>query len=61
MLILTRREGESVIIDRQTRVTIRAIEGGRVVLGVEAQKEVALVREELISDFSDARDSASAS
>ena len=45
MLILTRRQGETIVIDHETRVTVRAIEGGRVVIGVEAPRGVKVRRE----------------
>lgn len=38
MLILTRRQEENLIIDHETRVTVRAIEGARVVIGMEEPK-----------------------
>ena len=48
MLILTRRAGEAVIVNGKTRITIRVIDGNRVVLGVEAPRDIPVVREELL-------------
>lgn len=36
MLVLTRREGETLVIDGDIRVTVVALQGGKVRLGIEA-------------------------
>lgn len=50
MLVLTRREGEELVLTYQG-VTIRArvtdIKGGQVKVGVEAPREVEIIRREL--------------
>ncbi len=48
MLVLKRKVGESIIIDSITKVTVLAIEGGKVKIGIEAPKGVSIVREELL-------------
>ena len=48
MLILTRKEGESLIIDGDIEVTILEVNGGAVKIGIEAPQEVAIWREEVI-------------
>jgi carbon storage regulator len=56
MLVLTRLEGESLVIGDNIRVTVVEVSGGRVRLGVEAPREVSVWREELlaVSAFEDA-------
>ena len=46
MLILTRRVGESAVIDGHIVVTIAGIKGNKVRLGITAPKSVAVHREE---------------
>lgn len=46
MLILTRRQGETVAIGRHIRVHVLGIKGTQVRLGIEAPAEVAIHREE---------------
>lgn len=47
MLVLTRKLNESIVIDGNIRVTVVAIRGGHVRLGIEAPSEVPVLREEL--------------
>lgn len=47
MLVLTRRVNESVIIDGNIAVTVLAIEGDKVKLGIAAPREVSIFRKEL--------------
>jgi carbon storage regulator len=47
MLVLSRKEGERLVIGDRIVVTVVDIEGGRVKLGVEAPREVNIRREEL--------------
>lgn len=48
MLILTRRQQESLIIgDNEIKVVILGINGNQVKIGVEAPKEMAVHREEI--------------
>lgn len=48
MLVLTRKEGEAMIIGDNIRLTVIAVKGGQVRIGIEAPKEVAVHREELV-------------
>ena len=48
MLVLTRRELESILIGKDIKVTILKTDYGRVQLGVEAPRDVLVLREELI-------------
>jgi carbon storage regulator len=47
MLVLTRRIGETIVIDGSIRVTVVAIQEGRVRLGVTAPESVRVDREEI--------------
>jgi len=47
MLVLTRREGESVIIGDDIVIVVKAIRSGRVQLGIEASRETSIRRGEL--------------
>ncbi|MBD3754342.1 MAG: carbon storage regulator CsrA [Gammaproteobacteria bacterium] len=48
MLVLTRREGESLLIGDNVKLTILAVKGGQVRVGIEAPQEVSIHREELL-------------
>jgi len=48
MLILTRRVGETVVIGDDIVVTVLAIKGNQVRIGVQAPKNIAVHREELL-------------
>jgi carbon storage regulator len=47
MLILTRHIGEMVMIGEEVQVTILAVKGGQVRIGISAPKSVAVHREEV--------------
>ena len=47
MLILTRRTGETVMIGENVTVTVLAVKGNQVRLGVNAPKDMAVDREEI--------------
>ena len=47
MLILTRRVGESLMIGDEVTITVLAVKGNQVRLGVNAPKHVAVHREEI--------------
>jgi carbon storage regulator len=48
MLVLTRRPGQSIAIGDSVELVVVRIEGDRVVLGIEAPREVRVVRSELL-------------
>lgn len=47
MLVLTRKRGESIIINDDIKITLIEIRGDKVRLGVEAPKEIPVHREEV--------------
>ena len=47
MLVLSRERDQSIIIDGHIRITVVAIQGNQVRLGIEAPTSVGIFREEL--------------
>ncbi|MEI4220180.1 MAG: carbon storage regulator CsrA [Candidatus Dasytiphilus stammeri] len=47
MLILTRRVGETVIIGNEITVTVLAVKGNQVRMGINAPKNVSVHRDEI--------------
>lgn len=47
MLILTRRIGESLVIDNQIIVTVLGVKGNQVKIGIRAPTDVTVHREEI--------------
>jgi carbon storage regulator len=47
MLVLTRRVGETIVIDHEIRVTIVSVRGERVRLGITAPRLIQVDREEI--------------
>jgi carbon storage regulator len=50
MLVIGRREGDSVVIGPDVRVTLVRVGGGTVRLGIEAPADVRIVRSELLEE-----------
>lgn len=48
MLILTRNQGESLSIGEAVKVTVLGTKGGQVRLGIEAPKQIKVLRTELL-------------
>lgn len=57
MLILTRRVGESIIIDGNIRVTVLATKGNQLRLGIDAPSDIEVHREEIFERIHGALDS----
>ena len=53
MLVLTRSQNESVIIDDDIRITILSGRRGQVKLGIEAPENIEIWREEIYERFGD--------
>jgi len=47
MLVLSRKIGQSVVVDENIVITVLDAGGGRVALGIQAPKEKAIYRQEL--------------
>ena len=50
MLCLKRRHEESIIIDGKIEINVLLIKGGTVMLGIDAPKEVLVLRKELVKE-----------
>ena len=48
MLVISRKAGESLILSEDIKVTIISVTGDKVSIGIEAPKEVKIVRQELM-------------
>lgn len=49
MLVLSRKQGDSIVIGGNIRVTVARIEANQVRIGIEAPREVEVVREEILT------------
>jgi len=49
MLVLSRHENEAIVIGGQIKVTVVEIRGHQIRLGIEAPRDVAVRREELVA------------
>jgi carbon storage regulator len=47
MLVLSRKKGESIVIDDQIEVTVVAVDGDVIKLGIEAPKNISIHRKEI--------------
>ncbi len=47
MLVLTRRIGEQIVIDKNIRITVVAVQGNKVRLGITAPPDVLVDRQEV--------------
>ena len=48
MLVLSRKFNESIVIDGGIKITVVEIRGNSIRLGIEAPREVGVMREELV-------------
>ncbi len=51
MLILTRKEDETIVIDDKIKIKVVELKGGRVQLGIEAPEEIKIHREEVYQEI----------
>ncbi len=54
MLVLRRKVGESIVLDGVINISVLAVEGERVKIGISAPPDVTIVREELLRIVADA-------
>ena len=50
MLILSRKLGESIVVDGKATITINAISRTRVVLSIDAPRDTLVLRKEIVKD-----------
>jgi carbon storage regulator len=48
MLVLTRKTDERIIIDQRITITILEVRGDKIRIGIDAPKEMPILREELL-------------
>ncbi|MZQ99737.1 MAG: carbon storage regulator CsrA [Acidaminobacter sp.] len=60
MLVLARKEEESLIIDGNIEIVVLGIEDGKVKLGINAPKEVKIYRKEVLDEVMKENQSAAA-
>ena len=53
MLVLSRRVDESLVIDKDVKITVLDIKGGQVTLGITAPSSVKVHREEVFNRIND--------
>ena len=53
MLVLTRKKNESIMIGHDIEVVVLGIDGDRVRIGIEAPKDVTILRKEVYIDVAD--------
>lgn len=53
MLILSRREGETIVIDGNIRVTVMEVRGDQVRIGIDAPRNVSVHRLEVFDQISE--------
>jgi len=51
MLILTRKKGQSIMLDQNIEIHIASVEGDQVKLGIKAPKDVVVLRKELVEEI----------
>ncbi len=54
MLILTRKAGETLLIGDDIEVTILSVNGNQAKIGIDAPKDVEILREELLEEYDEA-------
>lgn len=54
MLVLSRKKGESIIIQDQIEVTVLAVEGDTVRIGITAPKHIDIFRQEIYASIQEA-------
>ena len=50
MLVLKRKSGESIIVNENIEIKIIEIEEGRIKIGIEAPKDVSILRKEVLDE-----------
>lgn len=59
MLVLSRKEGEAIVIGDNITIKVISIDKGVVKLGIDAPKNLSIVRNELLEDVKDSNIAAS--
>jgi carbon storage regulator len=51
MLVLTRKQNEGILIGKDITITIISVDGDKVRLGIDAPKNIRVIREELLAEI----------
>lgn len=51
MLVLTRKQNEGILIGNDIKITVINIEGDKIRIGIDAPKNIRVIREELIAEI----------
>lgn len=60
MLVLRRKVGETLLIGDDVELVVLGVEGDRVKLGIQAPKEIEIIRKELLDEVTEENKRASA-
>jgi len=58
MLVLSRKKGQTIVIDGKIEVTVLEVEGDVVKIGIDAPKEVRITRKELLESVKETNEEA---
>ncbi|MFC5528961.1 carbon storage regulator CsrA [Cohnella yongneupensis] len=53
MLVLSRRKGESIVIQEHIEVTVLEVDGDTIKIGISAPRDIEILRKELITSVKD--------
>ncbi len=53
MLVLSRKTGEGIVLDKDITIDILSIDGDRIRIGIQAPKEMRIFRKELLEETID--------
>lgn len=48
MLVISRKAGESIVISDNIKITVVSLSNDKITIGIDAPKEIKIIREELI-------------
>lgn len=51
MLVLTRKKGQSIVINDNIEITFLEIDGGQIRVGINAPKDVSILRKEVYTEI----------
>jgi len=58
MLVISRKAGESLILSENIKITVVSVSSDKVSIGIEAPKDIKIVREELLETIEANKESA---